>query len=155
VLAVDDTFRFLVGTWVVERRFEDHRSGTTGWFRGTATLTERSPGEEPASVRGPPPVRAHYREWGQLSFGDSHGPARRLLEYRRIDTTTVAVTFPDGRPFVHLDLASGAWHGCHPCGEDRHQLAMVVRSPDIVQERWQVRGPETDYDAITVLRRGG
>jgi hypothetical protein len=68
---------------------------------------------------------------------------------------TVMVYFTDGRPFVDLDLRTGAWQSNHLCGDDRYEIATFVRSRNIVQERWGVQGPTTDYDAVTTLLRVG
>jgi hypothetical protein len=90
---------------------------------------------------------------GELSYGKSLVPARRALEYVRLDHTTVRAAFTDGRPFIDLNFCSGAWHTHHLCGEDRHEIAIFVRSPDVIEERWRVRGPTTAYDAVTMVRR--
>jgi hypothetical protein len=145
-----DTFGFLLGSWALDRSIEDHRSGIKGWFRGTATLTLR---EQQPVPRGAPRPGARYEELGELSFGSALGPAVRILDYLRIDATAVRVSFTDGRPFLDLNLETGAWQGDHRCGEDRHELATFVRSPDVIEECWRVRGPATAYDAATVLRR--
>jgi hypothetical protein len=61
--------------------------------------------------------------------------------------------FLDGRPFVELDLVGGKWRSVHVCGDDRYEIATAVCSNDMVRERWQVTGPEKDYDAVTTLSR--
>jgi hypothetical protein len=55
--------------------------------------------------------------------------------------------------YVDLDLRSGTWRSLHPCAEDHYEIVTVVRSPDEVEERWRVRGPAKDYEAVTMLRR--
>jgi Family of unknown function (DUF6314) len=63
--------------------------------------------------------------------------------------------FSDGRPFVDLDLSTGAWRSVHRCGDDLQEIATLIRSPDSMEERWLVQGPVTHYEATTVLTRVG
>lgn len=63
--------------------------------------------------------------------------------------------FSDGRPYVELDLRSGAWQAVHDCGADRYEIETVVRSASTIEERWRVRGPAKDYTALTTLTRVG
>jgi hypothetical protein len=41
----------------------------------------------------------------------------------------------------------------HPYGADHYEIPTVVRSPSEIEERWRVRGPTEDYDAVATLRR--
>lgn len=145
-----DTLDFLLGTWRIARVIEDHRSRTCGSFDGMATLTTKTTHRDAA--RG---MRARYEEAGEMRLDGYVGHAHRLLEYRReaADDPRLMLYFADGRPFVDLDLRSGAWQSDHPCGDDRYEIATFVRSDDLVQERWRVRGPTKDYDATTTLLR--
>lgn len=52
-------------------------------------------------------------------------------------------------------ISTGAWQSNHLCGDDRYEMATLVRSRNIVQERWRVRGPITNYEAITIHTRLG
>ena len=99
------TLTFLLGTWDVARTIEDHKLGTCGSFVGTAVLCEI-----PADCRV---IRrqASYTELGVLRFGTHQGEARRLLELRQPNESTVMFFFADGRPFTDLDLSTGANHG--------------------------------------------
>jgi hypothetical protein len=144
-MVVTDTLDFLVGTWSVARSIEDHWSGLSGHFQGTAVLAGVPEGA--AAV-----ARASYQETGELRFGDHVGPARRGLDYVRADGA-VMLYFADGRPYVDLDLRSGTWRAEHPCVADLYEVTTVVRSPDELQELWRVRGPDKNYDATTTLRR--
>ena len=63
------------------------------------------------------------------------------------------IRFLDGRPFVNLDLSTGSWHGAHTCGSDRQLVTTVARSLTWLEERWNVRGPRAQYDAVTTLER--
>ncbi len=88
-----------------------------------------------------------------MQFGTHIGRARRNLEYVRRDDATVMLYFTDARPFLDLDLTPGVWQSTHLCGDDRYEISTFVRSRNVVQERWRVTGPATDYDAVTTLRR--
>jgi hypothetical protein len=149
-MEIVDTLGFLRGTWAIVRSIEDHRIGTRGSFKGTATLISL-PIDSDVALE----PRAHYAEVGELRFGTHTGRARRTLEYRQVDAVTVMIYFADGRPFVDLDLRTGVWQSDHVCGDDRHEIATFVRSGDMVVERWRVRGPMTDYEAIALHTRVG
>jgi hypothetical protein len=148
-MVVIDTLDFLVGTWTVERSIEDHRSGISGYFQGRAVLVGSAAEEGTAAV-----ARASYHEAGELRYGAHVGPAWRSLEFVRL-SGAVMVYFTDGRPYIDLDLRSGAWQGEHQCVADHYEVRTVVRSLDELHELWRVRGPDTDYDATTTLRRAG
>ncbi len=139
---IADTLSFLLGQWDLSRSIQDHRSGTHGLFSGRAVLTATA-------------GRARYDEEGELSYGAHHGPASRHLEYARLDDASVFLYFSNGRPFVDLDLRTGAWRSTHDCGADRYEIETVVRSDRVVHEYWRVRGPDTSYDAVTTLLRSG
>jgi Family of unknown function (DUF6314) len=147
-MTIADTLTYLLGQWSLERSLTDHRSGTDGRFEGIVTVAGAPPGQIAAD--GP---RARYDEAGTLHFGNHRGPAARSLELVRLESTVVMLHFTDGKPFVDLDLRSGTWRSCHPCGEDLYEMVTVVRSSDEVEERWRVRGPTKDYDAVAILRR--
>ena len=149
-MEIVDTLGFLRGTWAVVRSIEDHWIGIRGSFNGTATLRAEPIGRNVALE-----PRTRYAEVGELRFGTHTGQARRTLEYRQRDAATVMIYFANGRPFVDLDLSTGVWESDHLCGDDRHEIATVVRSENIVQERWRVRGPMTDYEAIAIHTRLG
>jgi hypothetical protein len=147
-MEIADTLDFLLGTWQLTRLIEDHRSGVPGSFDGRATLAEPR-----AEGNGAPLALAAYDEQGELCVGTRRAPATRRLAYARLANGTAMVYFFDGRPFVDLDLRSGEWWSVHPCHEDRYETTTVVRSADVVEERWRVRGPAKDYDAVTTFVR--
>ena len=126
---VADTFGFLLGAWRVSRSIEDRLAGLTGSFEGSALLV--IPPEWQA--RG---VWARYDETGTLQFGGHSGPASRTLGYMRRFDGTVAVFFPDGRPYIDLDLRTGSCERDHPCREDTYRLTFTVHSLDEFEERW-------------------
>lgn len=144
-MEIADTLGFLLGTWDLSRSYTDHRSGTTTAFQGQAVL----------AADAAQPERAQYEETGRLCLGVHQGTARRSLEYVRRPGGAVMLYRPGRQPYVDLDLTSGAWDAVHPCGADRYEVSTVVRSHDVVQEYWRVRGPDKDYTAVTTLRRVG
>jgi hypothetical protein len=147
-LRIDDTLGFFIGAWELDRSIEDHRSGARGTFRGRASLREIPAGVGPVAAE-----RLCYEEAGELLFGAYHGPAHRTLQYVRLHDASVLVCFADGRPFIEVDLSAGQCTRIHDCREDRYEISMVAISHDLMEERWRVRGPEKDYDAVTTLRR--
>ncbi|MHB1712979.1 MAG: DUF6314 family protein [Acidimicrobiales bacterium] len=149
-MEIADTLGFLLGTWRIERSIKDHQTGIRGSFEGTSTLVQTPIGRNCSAG-----VQARYDEAGELRFGTHLGQAHRSLEYMRLDDGAVMLYFTDGRPFVDLDLSTGAWQSTHLCGCDRYEIATLVRSRELVQERWQVRGPTTGYEAVTTLMRVG
>jgi len=147
-LHVSDALPFLLGTWQLRRSIEDHRAAISGSFVGEATLFGTSAISTPAELQ-----RARYHEVGELQFGACRGPARRTLEYVRLDDASVLLCFANGRPYIDLDLSTGACDRIHDCGEDRYEIHVVVKSRDLVEERWVVQGPQKDYEALATLTR--
>ncbi len=145
---IEDTFTFLLGRWRVDRSIDDHWGGVSGTFRGEATLEEAEGIFPGVGVR-----TGRYREKGELRLGGYSGEAGRELRYGAQPEGTVMVFFADGRPFVPLDLRASRWSAHHPCGEDGYRIAMEVVGPEVVRERWRVRGPTKDYDALTIITR--
>lgn len=139
---------FLLGQWTLSRSIEDHRSGNRGSFVGTAALVEADPGSGSVITD-----QARYDESGELRFRARTSHACRSLIYTRVNEAAVMLHFADGRPFVDLDLTSGPWTSIHDCGEDVYELETTALSQELVRERWRVRGPNKDYDAITTLTR--
>ena len=139
---------FLLGHWGITRSIYDHRSGISGLFEGSAVFTEREPNGKSGLV-----TRASYEESGELQFATHTGEAHRRLEYVGRGGTGVEVFFPDGRPFIHIDLSTGTWQAVHPCCDDHHQIAITVPSGNEIREFWRVRGPNKDYAASALLKR--
>jgi hypothetical protein len=138
---VPDAVEFLRGRWRVERLITDHATGMTGRFDGTADFAETEPGT------------LEYREQGELRFGTYRGEASRRLIYRARPDGTADVYFGDGRDFYHLDPGPGRWTGQHPCGRDHYALTAERLGPATFRERWQVSGPDKDYELSTTLTR--
>ena len=147
-MGANETLDLLLGTWRVERTVNDHRRGDQGHFRGTASFTRH--GDVPNAHDGD---RVRFDEVGDYSVGDYHGEARRSLEYVASTDSSVAITFLDGHHFIDLNLASGASRDEHLCNLDRYEITTVVKSRDLLEERWRVEGPEKDYDAVASLKR--
>jgi len=136
------TLAFLRGSWTIERRLVDHRSGVGGSFTGQAAFLATA---DPGVLR--------YEERGELRFGGHAGPARRSLLYRERPGGAADVCFADGREFYRLDLHSGQWTERYGCEPDEYLVSYLVRGPARVEERWQVTGPRKDYDSVTTLHR--
>lgn len=138
-----DTLAFLRGTWRLDRRLADYRSGCRGTFTGEAEFAQTS---EPAVLA--------YTERGELRFGGHAGVAFRNLIFRGLPGGAVDVRFADGRAFYRLDLGSGRWRAKHVCvGRDDYVVTFRVLTPDLVQERWRAVGPDKDYVSTTMLER--
>jgi hypothetical protein len=167
-MRVSDTLAFAAGHWRIERVLADHRSGTQGRFTGSATLSEPVPGDPmPGSATLTEPVPgepgdpgAHdpgpelcYLETGELCFGTHTGPATRTLRYQGRPDGTVDVRFADGHLFYRLDLRSGRCAAVHQCRADRYEITYLVLAENVMEERWQVRGPGKDYQATATLVR--
>lgn len=143
-MRIEDTLAFLLGEWTLERVLDDQRTGALGSFSGTATLTSADAG-----------AHVDYAEAGEMRWGDHAGPAFRRLACERLAGGGALLRFSDGRPYVQLDLRSGSWTAVHDCGADRYEIKTVVRSANLIEERWRVLGPAKDYTALTTLTRVG
>src|ERR1700722_5198658 len=177
-MRVSDTLAFTAGHWRIDRVLADHRSGTQGRFTGSATLSapapgsaaprEAQPGEprpreaqpgEPGEPgphdRGPhdPGPELCYLETGELRFGTHTGPATRALRYQGRPDGTVDVRFADGHLFYRLYLREGCCTAVHQCRADRYEITYLALSENMMEERWQVRGPGKDYQATATLIR--
>lgn len=162
-MEIADTLEYLLGTWSVRRAIADYRAGVRGSFHGTATVRLLEEGERepsgapslghPAGAAGA--AVAGYEETGSLRLGEHEGAATRQLRFTQGPDGTVMVDFRDGRRFIACDLRTGTWRAAHPCDADRYELRFLVRSQEVLEEHWRVRGPSKDYEAWTTLRRVG
>jgi hypothetical protein len=139
-MQVEDTLAYLTGSWTFSRVIVDDLTGVSGYCSGAV---------EVRTLGG----RGRYEERGRLRLRGYDGTARRVLDLIRTDGGAVTVFFTDGRPFFDLDLVNGSCHALHHCSRDRYELEFGAGSPDLLFERWRVRGPEKDYDARTTWRR--
>ncbi len=141
-IAVPDTLAFLRGRWRLERRLSDHRSGVCGTFTGDAEFAAR---DDPAGRR--------YVERGALRGGGHAGPAARTLMCLGRPGGAVDVQFAAGGEFYRVDLGPGRCQAEHLCGRDRYTVTYRVLAQDLMEEHWQVAGPQKAYDTVTALRR--
>jgi hypothetical protein len=141
-IPVPDTLAFLRGRWHLERRLADHRTGVCGTFTGDAEFAGT---DDPSVLR--------YVEHGDLRFGGHAGPAGRTLLCLGRPGGAVDVRFADGREFYRLDLGPGECQARHLCGADRYAVSYRVLAHDLLEEHWQVLGPQKAYDSVTALRR--
>ena len=150
-MEIVDTLEFLLGTWKVDRHFQDFRLGVEGHFRGAASISDQELAKD--GSRTSRASRALLDESGELRFGNYAGQARRHLEFQRLDASAVSVNFADGRHFVDLDLRKGNWRSEHLCGSDNYEIVTLVLSADSFEERWHVRGTAKRYVAVTNFAR--
>jgi hypothetical protein len=146
-MEVLDALSYLLGSWRVERRIEDHRGGINGTFIGNADFVRV---DDSALSQE---ITLHYQETGELHFGDFCGPSQRTLKYVSLEGATIEIHFSDGRHFIDLDLSQGPSHSLHPCNLDEYEIGFFARSDDVLEETWRVRGPTKDYEATTTLTR--
>ena len=158
-MRLPDTLAFLAGTWQLHRALTDHRAGTSGTLEGTATFAP-PPGFAPAPGQphapgqpGPRQRELHYREEGELRFGEHQGPASRSLLWLALPGGAAEVRFPDGGLYCVVDLRAGGWEADHPCGRDLYHVSYRILSEDQLEERWLVRGPVKNYQATAILTR--
>ncbi len=128
------------------------------WHAGTVhRLSHAQRTGAPAEPGDPGPHDAGpelcYLETGELRFGTHTGPATRALRYQGRPDGTVDVRFADGHLFYRLDLRSGRCAAVHQCRADRYEITYLVLSENVMEERWQVRGPGKDYQATATLIR--
>lgn len=147
---VPDTYSYLLGDWLVERTIEDHRSDISGSFSGTVGVSGVEAVREAAEAELP---QARYREIGRLRWSGQEMSCERGLLIARIGTGRVALSFPDGRHFVDVDLRQGTCDVRHDCGADTYDISFVVRSENLYEEHWQVKGPSKDYEARARYQR--
>ena len=96
---------------------------------------------------------ARYREIGRLRWSGQEMSCERGLLIAPIGGGRVALSFPDGRHFVDVDLRQGTCDVRHDCGADTYDISFVVRSESLYEERWQVKGPSKDYEARARYQR--
>lgn len=131
---------FLAGTWWVQRRLTDGRTGQDGTFTGTAAFTASAGGLDAT-------------EAGVLTWGTHRGPARRAHRFASTGPWSAAVSFDDGRPFHEVDLGSGNGTAAHSCGADLYTAEYRIVDDDHWQLRWHVNGPNKTLELATTYAR--
>lgn len=134
---------FLLGSWSVERSINDSLSGEVGTFQGTATFVRDDNDDS----------RVCFDETGVVRFGDYSGRANRRLYFTLGSDSVIDVSFADGHHFIDLDLRDGYTTDHHQCQSDGYDVTTVVRSDDLIEERWLVIGPAKNYEAVTFMAR--
>jgi hypothetical protein len=147
-MEIVDTLEFLLGSWRVERRIEDHQTGISGSFSGVATFAQLEHSDASCLEK-----KVRFHETGELSFGAFSGHCKRSLEYLQLEGTKVQIFFANGRPFIDFDFSRGPSRNTHPCGRDLYEISFFVRSNDVLEETWRVLGPMKDYEATATLAR--
>ena len=157
---------FLRGTWRLTRRIVDHRAARTLTAEGTARWTD-APGGACAAEAADALAGAGAGSAGEtaLSYCEEcvvHGlgaaavPARASYVYTALRgaPSAAAVSFPDGRAFHALDLATGDSGAlAHACAPDAYAGRVVATGAHTLTVEWRVTGPAKDYVALTHLTR--
>ncbi len=132
----------LRGTWSVERTLQDHASGLTGVFTGTATFAADDGG-------------LRHRERGSLAWAGTAPTiaTRELLWRATVSVHSAEVFFPDGRFFHGLDLSDGQDQPEHPCSPDHYRGSFVLQDRAHWRYTWRVSGPAKDLTLATHLTR--
>ncbi|WP_051427289.1 DUF6314 family protein [Arthrobacter sp. H20] len=133
----------LCGIWSVERSLQDHASGLSGAFAGTAVFTYNDGGA------------LRHGERGSLRWaGSTPTLATRELLWRPTGSALSAeVCFPDGRLFHCLDLATGEDSPAHQCAPDVYWGEFVLEDQDQWRYTWHVEGPQKNLTLVTSLTR--
>lgn len=128
----------LLGSWSLDRRIEDRRSGELLHVTGTAVLEQVGAGE------------VRWQEEGQLERADGHrAPVSRELRVLR-DGEAWTVHLPYGAPFHRWEVDAPL---THLCGRDVYRGRMERPSALRWSVTWQVTGPAKDYRSVSVLSR--
>ncbi len=141
-----DTLNYLEGAWALDRRIIDHRDHRESRFLGHATFEW----DDTCASRDP---LLRLSENGEFRRGRHRLTSTRSLYFLRDRGPRALAYFSDGRLFIDLDLSARRWCATHVCGPDSYEIELAVLSPGCFQERWRVRGPSKEYDALTIAQR--
>lgn len=131
------TERYFRGRWQMMRIIENLPEGVIGEFWGEAVFQPDGQG-------------LTCRENGVLRFRGVDYHAERRSLWRFPDRARVEVQYEDGRPFH--DFATDAPVAEHLCGEDHYRVSYQF-GDDVWLSRWEVAGPQKDYQMSTRYRR--
>lgn len=126
------------GGWSIARHIEDHRSGQSGHFNGTALFR-------------PVPDGLVYHETGLLTLGHAV-PLRATRDYMwRWSAGRIHVYYADGRPFHDFDPADPVAH--HSCAPDDYRVRYDFSGWSHWTVDWRVTGPRKDYGSRSTFSR--
>ncbi|WP_424941935.1 DUF6314 family protein [Aliiroseovarius crassostreae] len=132
------------GRWLITRRIEDAKAGSSGAFDGVATFI--------------PDVEGFvYDEVGELRLPTGPNGSTTMQATRRYlwrpDPDGVRVLFDDGRDFHRIGLAGDTATGFHHCPPDDYEVSYAFTRWPNWRSTWRVSGPRKDYMMITDYRR--
>ena len=126
------------GGWSIARNIEDHRSGQSGHFHGTARF---------CAV----PEGLAYREVGLLTLGQAL-PMTATRDYLwRWSAGRIRVDYADGRPFHDFAPADPVAH--HSCSPDDYRVRYDFSDWPHWTVEWKVTGPRKDYGSRSTFSR--
>jgi hypothetical protein len=132
------TLTDFAGHWRLSRSIDDHRSGTTGVFEGTADFAPSDNG-------------LTYVEIGLLHLTGQQ-PLRAERRYLWTETEDgITITFADGRPFH--SFRPGAPEATHWCDLDTYDVIYDFAQWPIWRSTWTVSGPRKAYKMISTYTR--
>ena len=103
-----------------------------------------------------PALRGVFADGGLVGAHAAAVPARASYVYAAVRgaPSAAAVSFPDGRPFHDLDLATGdSGELAHACAPDAYTGRVIATGAHTLTVEWRVTGPAKDYAAVTQLSR--
>ncbi|VXC44622.1 conserved hypothetical protein [Arthrobacter sp. 9AX] len=130
------------GRWTINRDLLDRADGTRGTFSGVVHFVSADDGG------------LDLREEGIMRWPAFTGPATRayvLKTTARPDT--LAVYFPDGRPFHSMSFTPEENRDRHWCDPDTYRVTYTYGGPDNFSYSWDVTGPSKDLLLTSRLAR--
>ncbi len=126
------------GGWSIARHIDDHRSGQSGHFHGTAQF---------CAV----PEGLAYHEAGLLTLGQAL-PLTATRDYLWCwSEKRIHVNYADGRPFHDFDPADPVAR--HYCDPDDYRVRYDFGGWPHWTADWSVTGPRKDYVSRSCFRR--
>lgn len=129
------------GLWALSRQIHDRSLKPVGRMEGQARFERQDD-------------RLVYEETGRLLLpGHPALEAGRKLEWREGDDGTIAVHYPDGRPFHRIWTDRLMSTDTHVCAPDIYHVEYDFRVWPHWRVTWRVVGPAKDYRLLTLYRR--